>query len=414
MLLESTKIQELVVDDRDNDDSILVVPDNLNECIELESLTLLIHYDKNYDKYIDFFNTHPIIPQLKTLDFYYLSGMHLDKLDNVSVMSIKGSNSRTGEFPNLSGMANLEKLKIWYSPEGSIEDLYSFCKQLNELKKLKYLEWNNFEYDDMNCLEHVKNIEELKIYLGGKDRELNLINVKELPRLKSLKVEAFSGINIIIPDDYVPSNTLDVLNLEKTHLATIENQKIISKVFPKTKVDLGSRINNFYKQFEQDTNELASFELEYLNLTEIPEEIVKYKKIKSLKVDGKINTETFERINPDCIEELALNCFLDVIPTVVSKMSNLKSLSLGGFYGTTNMLVEIPDWIGDLKNLETLQIVGNRVSKISDNIQYCKNLKNLYMHYDDGDRVHSNAICRNKYAIDNLIKCLPETNIVFD
>jgi hypothetical protein len=414
MLLESTKIQELVVDDRDNDDSILVVPDNLNECKELESLTLLIHYDKNYNKYIDFFNTHPIIPQLKTLDFYYLSGMHLDKLDNVSVMSINGSNSRTGEFPNLSGMANLEKLKIWYSPEGSVEELHAFCKQLNELKKLKYLEWYNFEYDNMTCLEHIKNIEELKISLSGKERELNLINVRELPRLKALKVEAFSGINIIIPDDYVPSNTLDVLNLEKTHLATIDNIKNLSKVYPHTKVDLGSRINNFYTQFEQDPNELASFELEYLNLTEIPEEIEKYKKIKSLKVEGKIKIESFERLHPEYIEELALDCHLELIPDVVSKMLNLKSLSLGGFYGTTNMLMEIPDWIGYLKNLETLQIIGNRISKISENIQECKNLKNLYMYYDDGDRVHSNAICRNKYAIDNLIKGLPETNIVFD
>jgi Leucine-rich repeat (LRR) protein len=414
MFLESTQIKEISINDLDNGDKILNIPENLHECNELESLELSCSYKENYEDYLKFINTHTIIRQVNKVDLFYLPEMHLDRFGSVSVMSINASHFTPGEFPNLSGMANLEKLKIWYSPEGSIEDLYSFCKQLNELKKLKYLEWYNFEYDNMTCLEHIKNIEELKISLSGKERELHLINVRELPRLKTLKVEAFSGKNIIIPDDYVPSNTLDVLNLEKTHLATIENLKILSKVFPKTKVDLGSRINNFYKQFEQDPNELASFELEYLNLTEIPEEIEKYKKIKSLKVDGKIKTETFERINPDCIEELALNCYLADIPTVVSKMLNLKSLSLGGFYGTTNMLMEIPDWIGCLKNLETLQIIGNRISKISENIQECKNLKNLYMHYDDGDRVHSNAICRNKYAIDNLIKCLPETNIVFD
>ena len=413
MLLESTQISEISIDDRDYDSKVLVIPENLQDCSDLISLDISCYYKENYDDYINFINTHPILSQLKTVNLHYLPGMNLDRLSNVNYLKISASNFNPGGFPDLSGMANLEKLQIWYSPEGSVEELDNFCKQLNELKKLKYLEWNNFEYESMNCLEHVKNVEEIRISLGGKEREITLFNISELPYLKILKVESFSEVKITIPEDYAATDTLNVLNLEKTHLATIENSKILSNQFPHTKVDLGDRINNFYKQFEQDPNEMVSFQLEYCKITEIPKEIEKFKKIKSLKVEGKISMESFERIHPDYIEELALNCHLEVIPNVVSQMLNLKHLWLGGPYGNTNILMEIPDWIGNLKNLETLSIIGNRVSRISENIQFCKNLKNLYMHYDDGDEVFSNAICRNKYAIENLKAWLPNTNIVY-
>jgi len=54
-----------------------------------------------------------------------------------------------------------------------------------------------------------------------------------------------------------------------------------------------------------------------------------------------------------------------------------------------NRIEELPDWIGELANLETLWVGGNRLTRLPDSIRNLKKLKSL-------------AIC------DNMIKHIPD------
>jgi len=383
MNIESYDITELTLDDRDSDDQTLVIPEDLLMCTKLNELSVLSHYTKNKDIYLDFINSHPIIAQLKKAVIYYLDGMHLDRLSNVTSLSLNAKSFTETPFPSMTGLINLEELTMWFSPTGTDEDIQKFFNELNTLPKLKKLTWNNYDYSSLEVFNTLKNITDLSISCNGDERTMDIFDTSNMPHLQSLKIDVISDIILTIPSNFKLSSAISTINLEKTNLATLEYLNYFMEHHPNIDIDLGHLVKN------------------YPNIT-------------SFKIEGKIELSSFDYINPEHIVEFHADCYLQEIPTIVSKMKNLKSLRLGSFYGGTNSIQQVPSWIGNLEYLEEIALVGNNVTRIAEEIANCKSLKNVYLHYDDGDRVHSNPICKNSYEIKKLQSLLPNTNIEFD
>lgn len=165
----------------------------------------------------------------------------------------------------------------------------------------------------------------------------------------------------------------------------------------------------------------VEFDLTGLNLTEVPNFICSYDFIKSFKINSLktnyraiFNIDTFNRIKSQSIEIFGTDCGLKTFPEIIKNISNLRELSLGEFFGGTNKTSIIPDWIGKINKLENLVLVGNSIQSFPKSIVHCKNLKQIYLHYNDGDYVHSNPICKKAPVIDKLKQLLPECQIIFN
>jgi hypothetical protein len=103
---------------------------------------------------------------------------------------------------------------------------------------------------------------------------------------------------------------------------------------------------------------------------------------------------------PSNIKNLSMadNKFRD-FPADLTNFSNLEYLNL-----ENNKIKELPEDIGNMKNLKYLNLSGNKIKKLPESICSMKNLKML-------------DLKRNKISfedISNLIRCLPNTNILFD
>ena len=414
MKIESYDITQLTLDDRDSDDQTLVIPEDLQLCTELNEITVPSFYKKNNDICIDFINSHPIIAQLKKADIFYLDGMNLDRLSNVSSLTLNDTSFTETPFPSMAGLLNLEELIMWFSPSGTDEDLQKFFNEMNTLTKLKKLSWDNYNYSSLEVFKTLKNITDLNISCFGQARTMDLFDNSTMPHLQSLKIGVSSDIILTIPSNFKLSSTISTINLERTNLATLEYLNYFMEHHPNIDIDLGHHLKNYSKQFLQDPNVPCTFNFEYMKLTKVPELVKNFPNITSFKIEGKIELSSFDYINPEHIVEFHADCYLQEIPTIVSKMKNLKSLRLGSFYGGTNSIQQVPSWIGNLEYLEEIALAGNNVTRIAEEIANCKSLKNVYLHYDDGDRVHSNPICKNNYEIKKLQSLLPNTNIVFD
>lgn len=414
MNIESYDITELTLDDRDSNDQTLVIPEDLHLCKELIELSVRFNYTKNKDIYLDFINSHPIIAQLTKANLYYLDGIHLDRLSNVTSLSLDAKSFTETPFPSMTGLINLEELTMWFSPTGTDEDLQNFFNELNTLPKLKKLTWNNFDYSSLEVFNTLKNITDLDISCNGDERTMDLFDTSNMPHLQSLKIEVGSDIILTIPSNFKLSSTISTINLERTNLATLEYLNYFKEHHPDINIDLGHHLNNYSKQFTQDPSGPCTFNFEYMKLTKVPEQIKNYPNISSFKINGKIELSSFDYINPEHIVEFHADCYLQEIPTIVSKMKNLIILKLGSPYVCTNTIQQVPAWIGNLEYLEEIALEGNRVFRIAEEIANCKRLKNLYLHFDDGDEVFSNPICKNSYEIKKLQSLLPNTNIVFD
>ena len=94
-------------------------------------------------------------------------------------------------------------------------------------------------------------------------------------------------------------------------------------------------------------------------------------------------------------------------------MRKLKHIEFGMQMGGGNEINIVPEWIGEMTELEVIYLLGNNVKSIPDSISGCKNLKTLLLYYDDGDYTHSNPICQNADAILRLKQLLPKTNIIY-
>jgi hypothetical protein len=121
--------------------------------------------------------------------------------------------------------------------------------------------------------------------------------------------------------------------------------------------------------------ELESLNLESDGLDSLPNELSQLNNLKWLNLSGNVFTR-FPEVVCDIpkLEYLNLD-FSDfsVLPFSISKMTNLKSFSIGG----NDKLTTIPPQIGDLKNLNFLNLAGSLLQNLPQEIGRLKQMLHL-------------------------------------
>ncbi len=411
--------KDIIIDDRDFENKIIEIPAVLHDQDKIYQLILRSYYDENKKACIDFINNHELIKQLETAEIRYYDTMDLSRFENVRKLSLDSDTFNPSGFPKIDRLKNLEYLTLLYTPTGEEKALFSFLEDLDKLPALKKIEWVNCSINSIDKLANLSNISDLTIHLNGNKRQVSIEKINK--NLRSLNVSASDDVTLILAKDLSLYSNLRTIDFSQSNVATIENFILLKENLREVQITFGNSFVNLEKQMNLPYEQLVEFDLTGLNLTEVPKFISNYRLIKTFKIDslrknyrGIFDVDTFNRIKSQSIEILEIDCGLKTFPEIIKNMSDLRELSLGGFFGGTNKISIIPDWIGELSKLEKLVIVGNNIQSFPLSIVNCKDLRQIYLHYDDGDYVHSNPICKNAPKIEKLKQLLPECEIIFN
>ena len=201
----------------------------------------------------------------------------------------------------------------------SLEELYVNCTKIDELPR-----W-------FGRLTSVKTLT-ISLKFGGYLPE----EISELPNLEVLNVSS-SGKKLIFPRSFGNLTNLKCVSVESyvDHVA-----------FP---ASMGS---------------LTNLKTIRLQTHHFPEEICDFSNLEYLSVHG------------NCIEEL---------PTSIGSLKNLKELTtqISGYEGSMASENIVPNEIGDLTSLETLNLGYSNIASLPRSIGNLKNLKTLYLHFSE-------------------------------
>lgn len=153
------------------------------------------------------------------------------------------------------------------------------------------------------------------------------------------------------------------------------------------------------QQASPDT--IFGLSLSKLKLTELPEEVKKYKYLKELH----LQKNKLDRL-PDFITDFeyleVLNLEkneLEIFPLQICRMNALKRLSIG-----KNYFEQIPECIGNVQTLEYIDLIDTPINKLPESLVTLKNLQEIDF---TGIRFSPNFQ-------ESWTKLLPNVKLVFD
>ncbi len=253
-----------------------------------------------------------------------------------------------------------------------------------------------FELTHLKKLNLMKNELEIIPKEIGKLTELeslfiNSNKIKSLPiellHLEKLKDFRISGNDLVDPPYDVVWGSFELV---KTYLIAKKNND--KEYFEKFKIDWINERNKIAqerrKQKEEDKRK--------------KEEEAKQKRLKEKQ--DKYNEKILyivKAINDKNIIELDLSdCELEEIPDILFQVKHLKVLRIpGNRYLKANRLQEIPSKIGNLTNLEILDISNNNISELPDDFKNLKNLKQLYIQENKLDKIPTSISFLNELNV---------------
>ena len=418
-LFENKFIYKISTDSR-GDTQDIFLPNKLENIVSLRSLNISNYYEKNKEKSIDFINNNKLNKQLEELDIAEIyNEMNFGRWSKIKKLNL-GNNMSF--FPSLKGMESLEELSINSTPKDYLDTSEEFIKSLAELPNLKSLEWWNCHVPDLTCLSLIESIECLTISMGGlsfsEKMDIQLpLSFSDMRHLRKLTISTFDSFTLIFPKDIAELSHLEEIDLSGTQIITNTDFRMnLRNNLSNTNLIFGGNFDKLDGLLSGDPSELTELDLSNMDLENLPDFMSNLKKLKKLDLSAnkKLTYKEYNKIYPHKIEELILcSNNLTSFPEIIRKMRKLKHVEFGMQMGGGNDINIVPEWIGEMTELEVIYLLGNKVKSIPDSIAGCKNLKTLLLYYDDGDYIHSNPICQNADAISRLKQLLPETNIIY-
>ncbi len=175
----------------------------------------------------------------------------------------------------------------------------------------------------------------------------------------------------------VPEEVLECPNLKFIDLRQNKDidwkgaEKILQKLGEN--VDVYISIENIDSVPKHLQSKITGIELLNVKLKEIPENILRQKQLKYLKINAKISKLSPEIENLTNLTKLDLEYSqLKELPKEIGKLSSLKELNLA-----RNQLKHLPVEIGNLKKLEKLYLSKNQLKRLPNEIGGLKSLKEL-------------------------------------
>ncbi|MCP4438626.1 MAG: hypothetical protein GY810_06740 [Aureispira sp.] len=296
---------------------------------------------------------------------------------------------------------NLAEIKTLQSLNLSRNERVS-KSSFNNLQNLTSLQSLNLSFckikDDLSYLKPLKNLKSLDISCN------DLTIVPEfLGKLKGLEVLKIASNPLVRIPDFIGNSTLEELNLNHL-LSSMQHDFLLPKTL--------KRISLCACRF-QDIPEVVwgCSNLEELNLSGnpiygIPDKIGSLTKLKKISVSGaRLTIETISLKIENCknLEELDLsrNRYLEAIPEVVFIFKKLRVLNLA-----STKIKTIPEEIGGLTKLESLDLSENITGELPRSLQYLVNLKYLAVY-----NIYHGLVGGNQTFVNWLKTKLPDTKI---
>ena len=309
--------------------------------------------------------------------------LDLESLERVQIGEHQKFNYNQG-LETISKLPKLERLDIIYS------NLKPYPKNLEKLKKLKGLEIYHCQVDLEKVFSTISVWENLKILnLGDMNIETLPEKIRELKNLKTLKLHDNRNLNqqklfrqlAEIPglEELVISET--ILHHQHDRFVMPEELAELKKL---KRLDMATSQNIVFDSLFDVLVQLPK--LEYLNLhdngstghiTQFPDKLYKFKNLKELIVSfsGPHPLDKVTKMPPG-LEKLDYSRarFSERSPMqkVIFTATSLKSLNLN-----TCRLKELPEEIGNLKNLVHLDLGNNQLKDLPESITKLKKLRYL-------------------------------------
>lgn len=231
------------------------------------------------------------------------------------------------------------------------------------------------EYIDISNKKIPTNIEFLNLDMSEYDNNLKEIppQIVKLTNLKSLSISENKLIMTLPPEigqlealerlELLNNNELESLPVEIVNLKNL-NFLILS----------GTKINSLPIEIGQ-LNKLKFLDLQNTKIFTLPSSIGNLSSLNRLYIGSQNLKEIPKSIeNLTKLEHLSIEVDMNEINIDFSKLDNLISLNISG-----NRLTKLPDSIGQLKNLKYLNISGNNIIKLPDSITNLTQLEELHI-----------------------------------
>jgi len=417
-LLLYKSIQTLVLEDHsDKLYSLLNKLPNLSEIViskfyEYESSTPQdgYTYQLNRGSLID--DEFKLSKNLKklTLDGIILTQAIIDEIStitNLEELNLPHCDFTNINFDSLKNLEKITKIELSGIVPQSLMDVFKksvktiilhvFYRTKYNSKEAVYYGMNGMVYEHLEDLTYdfdgFTNLEVLEI--TSKEKNINLSTLKNLPNLTKLNLDrvnisplinSFPNLTelAISPScSYLESNNI---NVDADLIPKLKNLTLATDTIP-------SFINNVsnLKQLTINGNILEEFiqkadlqQLEYLDLLRSSAAIEKIGELPNLEYLNlsECNVKVLPEIifNFENLKTLNLDKnYLDSISTDIKKFVKLKNLDLSN----NENLTTLPVTIGDLKNLEYLNLSSCKINILPNTFGELKNLKELNLSNND-------------------------------
>ena len=294
----------------------------------------------------------------------------ISKLTNLNSLSLECT--EIGKRLDFSKFKNLKKFTSLNLIESSSYDLGNLFKNCNYLKQLE-IDYNYDSIDEkfLDTIGYLTTLEELDFFGAEFEDDASFSSLKKLKNLTTLSINC--------PALYLKNKlSPNLFSLTKLKSFSLTNCGTSFSDPPSESLSWANLKNLEYLtliDLEQKYYDLSErsliFNLTYLgDLPSLKEVHIEYTGYSSLP-ENIGNLKNLE------VLELPSNA-IETLPKSIGELENLRSI-----YLYNNELTSLPDEIGNLKNLEELSLISNNISSLPESIGNLENLRVLHMPFND-------------------------------
>lgn len=237
-------------------------------------------------------------------------------------------------------------------------------KSILKIKNLRYLSIGySYNVDIPNWLADIRTLETLDLEEGG-DVSAFIPHIGKLEQLRELRIFYMDGFSEL------PSTVENLCNLKEFTIGGA-----YFEIFPKELVLLKNLESFSYTQCDLDLHDVFNTLSQIHNLKKLYFDHYSEDGHESLP-DSFVNLQSLEEIHFENWQHL------DCLPEDIDKMQSLRVIDVsnsdGPITGYDANIVSLPEAIGNLKNLETLDIYGcQNITRLPSSFRHLSSLKHI-------------------------------------
>lgn len=266
-------------------------------------------------------------------------------------------------------------------------------KDISNLKSLKEIHLGETKLKNLpETFSELRNLE--KINLNGvclQDRDFDIL--AKLPNLKNLSYDSCESL----PKTFWKLQSLQTFSYAKgLKLLDFKNDLKLAGLLPNlTELRLSGRGLQILPPEIGELKSLKNLDLSHNYLKSLPQEFAKLQKLESVTLGllhpnhetkpwGEFPTVLFDLPQ---LKSLIIHSKLTALPNDIHKLKNLEHFEFSSYH-----LFELPENLGEMTQLKTLNLSNTAIKKVPDSLLQLQNLEVLKFTYNDNDAFHKELV----------------------